>query len=58
MAPYQQSSCVYCRENLPHARHVTPLQYAQMFADMETYAKLHKPSVLVQSDNQPVRKSA
>jgi hypothetical protein len=33
MSPYQQPNCVYCRENIPHGRHITSLEYAKLFAE-------------------------
>jgi hypothetical protein len=34
----QPSSCVFCRRDLPHERHVSPLEYAKLTANMETYS--------------------
>lgn len=32
------ATCVFCRRGLPHERHVSPLEYAQMFGAMESYS--------------------
>jgi hypothetical protein len=45
----QPSSCVFCRRNLPHERHVTPLEYAKLTSGMETYDNAYDNCVLSQS---------
>lgn len=49
MACNPAAACVFCRRDLPHERHVTPLEYAKLFGEMEQYADnvriLDKPGV-------------
>lgn len=32
------ATCVYCKRNIPHERHVTQLEYLRIFGDMDAYS--------------------
>lgn len=32
------ATCIYCKRDMPHERHVTQLEYLRIFGDMESYA--------------------
>jgi hypothetical protein len=50
----QPSSCVFCRRNLPHERHVTPLEYAKLTSGMESYSNADINRVYAQSGSNSV----
>lgn len=56
MSPYQQPTCVYCRENIPHERHVTVLEHAKLFSGAEEYARTNDGRLLGKSGSESVRK--